>query len=82
MIQVGAALRRGARVLWLSGDEFCTGEMRRQELSGSVQCSDRFVEDRIKVWKTCGTPGVMPTTASMAARQVRRRHRIKVIRAT
>jgi len=27
---------------------FCAGEMRRQELSGSVQCSGRFVEDRIE----------------------------------
>src|SRR5271154_761067 len=31
----------------LGGDAFCAGEMRRQELSGSVQCSGRFVEDRI-----------------------------------
>jgi hypothetical protein len=31
--------------------------MRRQELSGSVRGGGRFVEDRVKVWKTCGTGG-------------------------
>src|SRR5215472_6544288 len=30
----------------LCGDAFCGGEMRRQELSGSVQCSGRFVKHR------------------------------------
>jgi hypothetical protein len=34
--------------LSLSGDELCAAEMRRQELSGSVQCGDPFVEDWIK----------------------------------
>src|SRR5712692_5618119 len=33
--------------LSLCGDAFCAGEMRRQELSGSVQCRGRFVEDRV-----------------------------------
>src|SRR6266566_1437717 len=33
--------------LSLCGDAFCAGEMRRQELSGSVQCSGRLVEDRV-----------------------------------
>src|SRR6266568_6956222 len=32
--------------LSLCGDAFCAGEMRRQELSGSVQCSGRFVKQR------------------------------------
>ena len=31
----------------LSGDAFCTGEMRRQELSGSVQPRGGFVMDRV-----------------------------------
>src|SRR6266699_40758 len=52
MIQVVTVLRRGVwRVdrfrLSLSGDEFCTGEMRRQELSGSIQCRGRFVEENL-----------------------------------
>jgi hypothetical protein len=34
--------------LSLCGDAFRAGQMRRQELSGSVQCSSRFVEDRIE----------------------------------
>src|SRR3981081_245216 len=33
--------------LSLGGDAFCAGEMRRQELSGSVQRRGRFVEDRV-----------------------------------
>src|SRR5580658_3534029 len=32
----------------LCGDAFCVGELRRQELSGSVQRRDRFVEDGMK----------------------------------
>src|SRR5205807_4749887 len=32
--------------LSLCGDAFCAGEMRRQELSGSVERSGPFVEDR------------------------------------
>ena len=35
--------------LSLSSDAFCAGEMRRQELSGSVQCSGRFVKHRGKI---------------------------------
>src|SRR5690242_13827827 len=31
----------------LGGDAFCAGEMRRQELSGSVQRRGRFVEERV-----------------------------------
>jgi len=31
----------------LGGDAFCAGEMRRQQLSGSVQGRGRFVEDRV-----------------------------------
>ena len=31
----------------LGPDAFCSGEMRRQELSGSVQRRGRFVEDRV-----------------------------------
>src|ERR1039457_5507245 len=34
--------------LSLCGDAFCAGEIRRQELSGSVQRRGRFVEDRIE----------------------------------
>src|SRR4029077_12299500 len=30
----------------LCSDAFCAGEMRREELSGSVQCGGRFVKDR------------------------------------
>jgi len=41
-----------------SGDEFCASEMRRQELSSSVQCGDPFVQDWIKgledVWHPSG----------------------------
>jgi hypothetical protein len=37
-------LRRGDAEL--RGDAFCAGEMRRQELSGSVQCGGRFVKHR------------------------------------
>jgi hypothetical protein len=33
--------------LSLSGDAFCAGEMRRQELSGSVQRCGRFVKDQV-----------------------------------
>jgi hypothetical protein len=33
--------------LSLSRDAFCTGEMHRQELSGSVQHRGRFVKDRV-----------------------------------
>ena len=32
--------------LSLCGDAFCAGKMRRKELSGSVQCSGRFVKHR------------------------------------
>src|SRR5438128_10881040 len=40
---------RTARVLpFVLRYAFCAGEMRRQELSGSVQCSGRFVEDRME----------------------------------
>jgi len=31
----------------LRGDAFCAGEMRRQDLSGSVQRRSRFVKDRV-----------------------------------
>ena len=41
----------------LCGDAFCTGEMRRQELSGSVQRRGRFVEDRVIGLKDVGHPG-------------------------
>jgi NAD(P)-dependent dehydrogenase (short-subunit alcohol dehydrogenase family) len=40
----------------LCGDAFCTGEMRRQELSGSVQRRDRFVEDRVIDLEDVGHP--------------------------
>src|SRR5712691_12282903 len=33
--------------LLLGGDALCPGQMRRQELSGSVQRRGRFVEDRV-----------------------------------
>jgi hypothetical protein len=42
----------------LRGDVLFGGEVRRQELSGSVQCGGRFVEDRIvgleNVWHAGG----------------------------
>ncbi len=43
--------------LSLSGDEFCAGQMRRQELSGPVQCGGRFVEDRVKGLEDVRHPG-------------------------
>src|SRR5580692_1493258 len=36
---------------------FCNGEMRRQELSGSVECRGRFVEDRVIGLEDVGHPG-------------------------
>src|SRR5438270_5143021 len=39
--------RQRAFCLSLGGDAFCAGEMRRQELSGSVQRRGRFVEDPV-----------------------------------
>src|SRR5260221_7239626 len=41
----------------LSGDESCAGEMRRQELSGSVQRRCRFVKDRVIGLEDVGHPG-------------------------
>src|SRR2546425_6784651 len=51
----GAGLQPEACGLWgqrrsclsLGGDAFCAGEMRRQELSGSVQRRGPFVEDPV-----------------------------------
>ena len=43
-------------VLSLCGDAFCAGEMRRQELSGSVQCSGRFVKHRGIALEDVGHP--------------------------
>src|SRR6266508_1569638 len=40
----------------LGGDAFCAGEMRRQELSGSVQRRGRFVEDRVIGLEDVGHP--------------------------
>src|SRR6266699_2455941 len=41
----------------LGGDAFCGGEVRRQELSGSVQRRGRFVEDRVIGLEDVGHPG-------------------------
>src|SRR5258708_7083280 len=41
------SLRSRSRCMALGGDGLCAGEMRRQELSGSVQRSGRFVKDRV-----------------------------------
>src|SRR2546425_2142111 len=43
--------------LSLCGDAFCAVEMRRQELSGSVQRRGRFVEDRVKGLEDVHHPG-------------------------
>ena len=43
--------------LSLGGDAFCAGEMRRQELAGSVQRRGRFVEDRVIDLEDMGHPG-------------------------
>jgi hypothetical protein len=43
--------------LLLCGDAFCAGEMRRQQLSGSVQCGGRFVEDRVEGLEDVRHPG-------------------------
>src|SRR6266571_6470581 len=43
--------------LSLGGDAFCAEEMRRQELSGSVQRRGRFVEDRVIGLEHVGHPG-------------------------
>jgi hypothetical protein len=43
--------------LSLCGDAFCAGEVRRQELSGSVQRCGRFVEDRVIGLEDVGHPG-------------------------
>src|SRR5258706_15367305 len=43
--------------LSLCGDAFCTGEMRRQKLSGSVQRRGRFVEDRVVGLEDVRHPG-------------------------
>ena len=42
--------------LSLCGDAFCAGEMRRQELSGSVQRRGRFVKDRVIGLEDVGHP--------------------------
>ena len=36
---------------------FCPGEVRRQELSGSVECGGRVVEDRVVRLEDVGYPG-------------------------
>jgi hypothetical protein len=41
------ALGIAGPVLCLGGDAFCAGEMRREELSSSVQCLGRFIEERV-----------------------------------
>ena len=43
--------------LWLGGDEFGLGEVRGQELSGSVQGGGCFVEDRVIGLEDVGHPG-------------------------
>jgi len=43
--------------LSLCGGAFCAGEMRRQELSGSVQRRGRFVEDRVVGLEDVRHPG-------------------------
>src|SRR5579859_1897050 len=43
---ISDSFRSRAFCLSLGGAAFCAGEMRRQELSGSVQRRGRFVEDR------------------------------------
>jgi len=48
---------RTAFCLWLGGDAFGAGQVRGQELSGSVQGGCGFVQDGSKAWKTCGTGG-------------------------
>src|SRR4051812_44503770 len=40
----------------LCGDAFCAGEMRRQELSGSVQRRDRVIENRVIGLEDVGHP--------------------------
>jgi hypothetical protein len=42
--------------LSLSGDAFCTGELRGQEPSGSVQRRGRFVKDRVIGLEDVGHP--------------------------
>src|SRR6266508_522033 len=44
-------------LLSLGGDACCAGEMRRQELSGSVQRRGRFVEDPVIGLEDVGHPG-------------------------
>ena len=59
----------------LCGDAFCTGEMRRQELSGSVQRRGRFVENRVIGLEDVRHPGVMSRvtcTSAVAACRARR----------
>jgi hypothetical protein len=53
--------------LSLSGDAFCAGEMRRQELFGSVQRYGRLVEDRAIGLEDVRHPGVMSRAASCPA---------------
>ena len=43
--------------LWLGGDAFGAGQVRGQELSGSVQCGGRFVEDRVVGLEDVRHPG-------------------------
>src|SRR4051794_6918836 len=50
------ALGMSSRCLSLSGDTSCTSEMCRQDLSGSVKCSGRFVEDRVIGLEDVGHP--------------------------
>src|SRR6266545_8240632 len=47
----------GPAAVSLSGDAFCGGEMRRQELSGPVQGRGRFVEDRVVGLEDVRHPG-------------------------
>src|SRR3954454_18344332 len=49
-------MRTACVCLSICGDAFCAGEMRRQELSGPVQCSGRFVKDRVIGLEDVGHP--------------------------
>src|SRR4051794_14277692 len=40
----------------LARDAFCAGEVRRQELPCSVECSDRFIKDRVIGLEDMGHP--------------------------
>ena len=59
----------------LCGDAFCAGEVRGQELSGSVQGGGGFVEDRGVGLEDVRDSGVMSrvtVTSAVAARRARR----------